>query len=57
MFDQPAILRFSTSELPEGERVAAFREVFGRAATNLDITPVDGNVRADGLLRGLPGPA
>lgn len=55
MFDQPAIMRFSTSELPESERVAAFREVFGRAATNLDTTPVDGNVRADGLLRVLPG--
>jgi AraC-like DNA-binding protein len=55
MFGPSPVIRFSTSELPERERLTAFREVFGRAATNLDMTLLDGKAHADGLLRVLPG--
>lgn len=55
MFGPSPVMRFSTSEQPERERLAAFREVFGRAATNLDMTPLDDNAYASGVLRLLPG--
>jgi hypothetical protein len=35
------IFRFSTDAFPERERVAAWREIFGRTVVNLDIEPLN----------------
>ena len=49
-------LRFSTDAFPERERVAAWREIFGRTVVNVDIQPLhpDG-FRAKATVCALPG--
>jgi AraC-like DNA-binding protein len=37
------VLRFSTEEFPERERLAAWREIVGRAIVNIDIEPLNPN--------------
>jgi AraC-like DNA-binding protein len=39
--DAVAVSRFSTDAFPERERVAAWREVFGRTVVSLDIEPLN----------------
>jgi AraC-like DNA-binding protein len=53
--NQPSILRFSTAAFPERDRLAMFREVFGRSVANMDITPLGEECRADVELHMLPG--
>src|SRR5262245_35073634 len=48
--------RFSTIMLPERERVAYWREMFGRQAVHLDIESRSNNpFKAEAVVRGLPG--
>lgn len=49
-----SVFRFSTAEFPERQRIAVYREVFGRCAT-LDITPLCGECRAEVEWHVLPG--
>jgi AraC-like DNA-binding protein len=54
--DESAQLRFSTDALPERERIAAFRELYGRKMLRLEIEPQsDTPFHADFALRVLPG--
>ncbi|MDB5599851.1 MAG: AraC family transcriptional regulator [Xanthobacteraceae bacterium] len=49
-------LRFATNDTPERDRVAMWREVFGRSVFRLDIEPLpDTPFHADLKLGGLPG--
>ena len=51
-----APLRFSTRALPERERVAAWREEFGRRLLRVEIEPLsDGPFEAEATVRVLPG--
>ncbi len=50
----PSFFRFSTSALPERERLAMFREAFGRNLSNMDIMPLDETCWAEIELRALP---
>lgn len=50
----PSFFRFSTAALPERERLAMFREAFGRNLSNMDIMPLDENCWAEIELRALP---
>jgi AraC-like DNA-binding protein len=51
-----APLRFSTNELPEGERLPQWREVFGQKMVRVDIEPLsDLPFCAEATLRALPG--
>ncbi len=54
--DAIPIFRFSTDAFPERERLAAWREIFGRTVVNLDIAPrsPDG-FHADATVCQLPG--
>lgn len=52
---QASILRFSTAELPKRDRLATFREVFGRGVANMDITPLAEECRAEIELHMFPG--
>jgi hypothetical protein len=50
------IFRFSTEAFPEHERVAAWREIFGRTVVNLDIEPLNPDgFHADATICQLPG--
>jgi len=50
------IFRFSTGAFPERERVAAWREIFGRAVVNLDIEPLNPDgFHAEATICQLPG--
>lgn len=49
------MLRFSTADVPERDRLAVFREMFGRGVANMDITPLTGDCRAEIELRLFPG--
>jgi hypothetical protein len=50
------VLRFSTDELPERDRVAATREIHGRLTARLEIEPVPGvPVHYRVIARALPG--
>ncbi len=51
---QTSVFRFSTTEIPERDRVAVFREVFGPCAA-IDITPLGGECRAEIEWHVLPG--
>jgi hypothetical protein len=54
--DDSAQLRFSTEALPERERIAAFRELYGRKMLRLEMEPQsDTPFHADFALRVLPG--
>ena len=53
----PSFFRFSTAALPERERLAMFREAFGRNLSNMDIMPLDENCWAEIELRALHRPA
>ena len=53
--NQSSILRFSTADFPERDRLAVFREVFGRGVANMDITPLAEECRAEIELHMLPG--
>lgn len=53
---QFASFRLLTDDLPEQDRLAVLREVYGRSILNADIEPVDGSpVRMDMRIRLLPG--
>ncbi len=52
---QPPTLQFSTDMFPERERIAAWRDFFGRGILKLDIEPMGGAFRSDATLRALPG--
>lgn len=52
---QPTTLRFSTADFPERDRVAVFREMFGRGVANMDITPLAEECRAEIESRMFPG--
>ncbi|SPP95672.1 AraC family transcriptional regulator [Bradyrhizobium vignae] len=49
--------RFSTDDLPERERLARWREEFGRTLVRVDIEPLSNDVpfRAEAVLQNLPG--
>jgi hypothetical protein len=50
------MLRFSTDELPERERLLMFQEIFGRAITKVDFEPVAGtHLRVRATVRAIPG--
>jgi AraC-like DNA-binding protein len=50
------IFRFSTDAFPERERMAAWREIFGRTVVNLDIEPLKPEeFRAEATVCQLPG--
>jgi len=53
--NQPSVLRFSTTTIPERDRLAVFREVFGRGVANMDITPLHEECQADIELHLFPG--
>jgi AraC-like DNA-binding protein len=54
--DAVPIFRFSTGAFPERERVAAWREIFGRTVVNLDIEPLNPDgFRAEATICQLPG--
>jgi AraC-like DNA-binding protein len=53
--NQSSILRFSTADIPECDRLATFREVFGRGVANMDITPLAEECHAAIELHMLPG--
>ena len=49
------LLRFSTDELPERERLLMFQEIFGRAITKVDFEPVAGtHLRVQATVRAIP---
>ena len=51
-----SVLRFSTDELPERERLPAFQKVFGRAIAKADVEPVAGtHLRIQATVRAMPG--
>lgn len=48
--------RFSTNDLPDRDRIAFVRDVWGRAQRHVDITPLgDGPYRSEGAVWQLPG--
>ena len=50
-----ASFRFSTDDLPERDRLAIWREAFGRSVVKLDMEPVgDGPLRIEGHIQALP---
>jgi AraC-like DNA-binding protein len=50
------IFRFSTDAFPERERLAAWREIFGRTVVNVDIEPLNPDAfRAEATVCQLPG--
>jgi AraC-like DNA-binding protein len=53
----PTPMRFSTDELPERERLARWREEFGRIVVKVDLEPLspDRPFRVDAILQRLPG--
>jgi AraC-like DNA-binding protein len=54
--DAVPIFRFSTDAFPERERVAAWREIFGRTVVNLDIEPLNPDrFHAEATVCQLPG--
>lgn len=53
--DQPSILRFSTAEIPERDRLTMFRDVFSRGVANMDITPLGEQCHAELELHLFPG--
>ncbi|MGB9397306.1 MAG: hypothetical protein WCB32_21240, partial [Pseudolabrys sp.] len=49
-------VRFSTADLPEKDRVAVWREQYGRRALKLDIEPInDASLECTIMFRALPG--
>lgn len=49
-------LRISSADLPERDRIEAFREVFGRTILNIEMNPLEGqSLDVDMMLRGLEG--
>jgi len=54
----PEFLKLSTADLPERDRLAIWREVYGRFIFNVDIEPLDNRTfEAEVALRRLPGVA
>jgi AraC-binding-like domain len=54
--DAIPVFRFSTDAFPERERIAAWREIFGRTVVNLDIEPLNPDgFRAEAAVCQLPG--
>jgi AraC-like DNA-binding protein len=54
--DAVPIFRFSTDAFPERERLAAWREIFGRTVVNVDIEPLNPDgFRAEATVCRLPG--
>lgn len=52
---QSSVLRFSTTDYSKRDRLAVFREVFGRGVANMDITPLDADCWAEAELHMFPG--
>jgi AraC-like DNA-binding protein len=51
-----ALLRFSSDELPEPERLPVFREVFGRTIAKVDFEPLAGtHLEVKATMRAMPG--
>src|SRR5437588_5461726 len=49
-------LQFDTDELPEKDRIAVFREAFGRQMLRLDMEPLPADrFHADAMVASLPG--
>lgn len=57
LFDDFEPRHFSADEIPERDRLARWREEFGRTIVNVDLQPVDPDqpLKAQAVLRGLPG--
>src|SRR5580704_7812870 len=56
MTDAPAIVRFSSADLPEEKRIAVWREQYGRMALRIDMEPAeDALFEASLVTRALPG--
>ena len=54
--DAVPIFRFSTDAFPERERIAAWRDMFGRTVVNLDIEPLNPDgFHAEATICQLPG--
>src|SRR5689334_5029476 len=54
--DRPRLARFSTDDLPERDRIAAFREVYARTIIKHDVEPLPGHpLRFNATFRTLPG--
>jgi hypothetical protein len=54
--DHLGLLRLSTDELPERERLPTFQEVFGRAIAKVDFDPIAGtHLRIQATVRAMPG--
>jgi hypothetical protein len=54
--DNFGLVRFSTDELPERERLLTFQEVFGRAIAKVEFDPIAGtHLRVQATVRALPG--
>jgi AraC-like DNA-binding protein len=52
----PKVVRFSTDEWPEPQRIGAFREIYGRTIIKHDIEPIDDHsFHFEATLIGLPG--
>jgi hypothetical protein len=52
----PEFLKLSTADLPERDRLAIWREVYGRFIFNVDVEPIgDAAFEAEIALRRLPG--
>lgn len=52
----PEMVRFSTDDLPESERLPLFNEVLGRQVMRLEVDPLTGHrFHSDVLMRRLPG--
>lgn len=53
---EPCAIRLSTTTVPERDRLAVWREVFGKTIVRLDIEPEEkATFRADGAIHILPG--
>lgn len=56
MADTSRILRFSTDDLPDRDRLAIWREVFARSVVKVDLEPIgDEPFRSESRVRVLPG--
>ena len=54
--DSLSTVRFSTADLPERDRIAIWREQYGRKVLKLDIEPInETSLECSILLRALPG--
>jgi AraC-like DNA-binding protein len=55
MPNEPAIMRFSSADLPPQDRATILREVFGRGLCNMEIVPLTDAPEVEAELRTMPG--